>query len=957
MNKYLHAIVFMMSVTAACATHATPRPGEAFPPAHVPSYAPAVVTGTVSDENGNPLPGVSVVVKGTSIGTLTDANGKFSLETSGNVVLVFSYVGYATQEVEAAENTSLAVTMFPSSQSLSEITVIGSRRSDRTALETPVPVDVIHIDAIVKEVPQVEVSQILNYLAPSFASNRQSIADGTDHVDPASLRGLGVDHVLVLINGKRRHNSALVNVNGSVGRGSAGTDLNTIPAAAIKRIEVLRDGAAAQYGSDAIAGVINIVLKDDTDQISTSLTTGQTYEGDGENAQFNTNYGFKIGAKGFVNLTGQYQYRGRTNRAGTYSGPFYKTNGTGVFSQNFAAGDFSPFDLGKRLTADEAASINAANAITNSLTAEQDDALIAANGGRKAFTMIIGDSEARNTALILNAVLPINDNQQFYVFGGINDRRGLSSGFYRRPNEARNLTSIYPNGFLPEINTKIFDGSVGAGIRGTIGAWKVDLSNTYGLNQFKYVITNTLNASMGNNSPNSFNSGGFRFQQNTTNLDFTRFFNDAMAGINVAFGAEYRVENYTIIPGEEASYRNYGNVPVIDNAGTMAIVHPQATTNIFYNRDGGAQVFPGFRPASAVDQSRSNVAAYLDGEFNFTEKFYLNVAGRFENYTDFGSTLNGKVAARWAFAEGFAVRGAASTGFRAPSLQQRYFNSTSTITVNVNGVLVPNEVGTFRNDSRLAGLLGIPSLTNESSVSYSAGFTGTFGDFSLSVDGYQILVDDRMALTGQFSVNSSPAIAEILQSVGASRAQLFVNAIDTKTQGIDVVLSNTKTLATNSSLVTTLAANFTKTSVEDVNIPALLNADPATFFSREERSRFETATPRNKVNLSIQYRVGRFSTNLTNVRFGEVTYHAPTADASGNFADQTYSAKVVTNLSIGFDITPHVNITLAGNNIFDVYPDENRAELLSSGNFKYSRNVNQFGYNGGYYSARLGVTF
>ncbi len=928
---------------------------------------------SVTDEDNAPLPGVNVVIEGTAQGTTTDAAGEARLAAPSDATLVLTFIGYARETVAVDGRSAISVQMQPDLSELQEVVVIGSRNQNRTVTDTPVPVDVIPLQEVIESAPQVEITQILNYIAPSFSSNRQTISDGTDHVDPASLRGLGVDHVLVLVNGKRRHNSSLVNVNGTVGRGSVGTDLNSIPAAAIERIEVLRDGAAAQYGSDAIAGVINIVLKEATDKVFLSATAGQMYEGDGEVAQFNTNYGFRVGERGFINLTGQYQYRGRTDRAGEWTGSVFKTNWDGtsssIYAENFAAGDLSPFDVGQRLTQPQADRINAANAITNNLTDAEEEALIDQNGGRRAFTMQVGQSEVVNAAAMLNSAFEISENHEFYLFGGLSGRRGLASGFYRLPNQSRTLTSVYPNGFLPEIGSNIFDASLSGGLRGNVGAWYADFSHTFGSNSFEFLISNTSNASLGNRTPTSFNAGGFRFQQNTTNVDFSRYFDDALAGINVAFGGEYRVEDYQINAGEEASYRNYGVVNLVDTAADgTPFVNEQSSTNIFYNRPGGSQVFPGFQPANELQQSRLTVAAYADAELNFTENLFVNAAVRFEDYTDFGSTFNWKLAGRLAATDNLAIRAAVSTGFRAPSLPQRYFNNTSTIFTLQNGVNVPNEVGTFRNDSRVAQLFGIPSLTNESSFNLSAGVVWNVSDnFDVTVDAYQVDVDDRVVLTSQFDAGSSDEIAGILASVNAGSAQLFTNAIDTRTRGIDVIAAYNTNFGA-SRFKATLAANFTDTEVTNIDIPATLQADPVSFFDREERNRFEDATPQLKVSLLFDYRVNRLVVNLFFVRFGEVFARTQdvetdaqgndTTDGNGNpvFVDQRFSPKIITNASVGYNLTGTVNLTIGASNLFDVYPDENREEFRSGERFVYSRRASQFGFDGGYYFARLNVT-
>lgn len=915
------------------------------------------VSGKVISETGEPVIGANIRLKGSvNTGTVTDVQGNYSIQVPDDAVLIFSAIGYATVELPVNGRSTLNVTLKEDVTGLAEVVVIGSRNQNRTVLETPVPVDVIPLDEIIKDAPQIEITQILNYVAPSFSSNRQTISDGTDHVDPASLRGLGVDHVLVLINGKRRHSSSLVNVNGTFGRGSVGTDLNSLPAAAIKRIEVLRDGAAAQYGSDAIAGVINIVLKEDTDKINASLTTGQMYEGDGENLQFNTNYGFKVGDRGFINLTGQYQYRGRTDRAGAWTGSVFSTDGSGIYAEDFMEGDFSPFDVGKRLTAGQATTINAQNALTNNLTGPQEEALINANGGRRAFSMKVGNSESINTSFFLNSAFPVSDNQEFYLFGGINSRRGMASGFYRLPNQSRTLTTIYPNGFLPEINSRVFDGSISGGIRGEIGEWYTDFSNTYGTNAFDFGITNTHNASRGTGSPTSFNAGGFKFQQNTTNLDFSRYFEDALAGVNVAFGAEYRIETYQITAGEEGSYRDYGVVNLVDTINGMPFVNDQVSENIFYGRPGGSQVFPGFQPVNEVKESRGNVSVYTDFELNFTERFFVDIAARFEDYTDFGSTINGKVSFRGEVTDNVAIRGAASTGFRAPSLHQRFFNNTSTLFTLQNGVNVPNEVGTFRNDSRVAQLFGIPSLDNETSVNLSLGLTATINNqLDLTIDGYLVQVDDRVILTGQFTADDSEEIAQILASVNAGRAQLFVNSVDTETKGLDVILTYNTQLG-DGSFKATLASNFNETTVDKINIPQTLQADPVAFFNREERSRLETTNPKSKINLNLSYRIGKFNATLNNVRFGEVVALTDDMDSDGKFIDQTFGAKIITDLSLGYKLTESLNLTIGASNLFDIYPDENRDEFRSGERFIYSRRVSQFGFNGGFYFARLGVT-
>ena len=911
------------------------------------------------DERGQPLPGVNVIISGTASGGITNEYGQLAINCPRGATLNLSYIGYKPYQLTVNNGQQIQVHMTLENEELEEVVVLGSRNQNRTVLETPVPVDVISMDDLVEHIPQLEVAQILNYVAASFSSNRQTIADGTDHVDPAALRGLSVDHVLVLINGKRRHTSALVNVNGTVGRGSVGTDLNAIPVAAIKRIEVLRDGAAAQYGSDAIGGVINIVLRDSQDALSFSSTVGQTYAGDGENVQMNVNYGFHTGDRGFINISGQYQYRGSTDRAGIWQGNVYKTNwdGTtpGIYAENFTAGDFSPFEPGVKLTKEEAEAINSANHYTNHLSIAEEEQLIAAKGGREAFSMKVGQSEVANTAFIVNSVFEIDYNKEVYIFGSMNSREGTSTGFYRLPNQDRTLTTVYPDGFLPIIRTHIFDGAVTGGLRGNIQNWNVDFSNTFGTNSFKYYVDHSLNASMGTNTPLTFNAGGFNFIQNTTNLDFSKFINSALKGINLAFGAEYRMDAYKIIAGEEASYKNYGNVPLLDSlADGTPIPNESRQVNIFYNRPGGAQVFPGLRPSNALQESRSNVGVYTDVELNLTDDLFTDIAVRYEHYSDFGKTFNWKIASRWSVMPTIAIRAALSTGFRAPSLHQRYYNSTSTMfNLNQEGVNMPMEVGTFRNDSRLANLFGIPDLTNESSVNTSAGMTWQLNDrMCLAVDGYHITIYNRVVLTGSFSTASSAEIATILDQANAQSATFFVNAIDTRTKGIDIVFMSKHPLS-HGQLKSSVTANFSSTHVTGVHIPESLRGAPEQFFPREEKNRFEDAIPRSKINHTMVYQYRNFNLTLSNVRFGEIWVRTDHKNNNGLYLDQKFNAKIITDLSIGYDVTPTMNMTIGANNLFNIYPDQNRPEFRSNNTFIYSRRATQFGFNGGFYFARL----
>ncbi|HEX2120008.1 MAG TPA: TonB-dependent receptor, partial [Thermoanaerobaculia bacterium] len=517
---------------------------------------------------------------------------------------------------------------------------VGSRSPERSRTDTPVPVDVVPLAEIADETGHLDLGQLLQHTAPSFNSNRQSGSDGSDHIDAATLRGLGPDQVLVLVNGKRRHTSSLVYIFGSRARGNVGTDLNTIPVSAIERVEILRDGASAQYGSDAIAGVINIVLKKDTG-LDVLLSAGEYTAGDGRNEQVAVNYGLPIAQNGSLNLTAEMLNRDQTNRA-------------------------TPGEPRR-----------------------------------------IGDSATENVTLFYNLDVPVGDTATFYGHGGYNGRDGLAGAWYRDgvgsdDIPSRNSAAMYPNGFVPDIGTDIRDFSAAFGYRTLFGNWSADVSSTYGSNRMEFIISNTLNASMatqnGGISPARFDAGGFEFDQHTTNFDVSRYYRDRLHGVSVAAGLEYRRESYAIFAGEEGSWADF------DGPG---------------GGNAGSQGFPGFQPVDEVDADRSSMAAYVDMEFRTTPKLLVTAALRGEDYDDFGNTINGKASFAYAATPLLNVRGSASTGFRAPSLHQRYFSSTFTDFIAGEAA----DIKLARNDSELARLVGIPSLKEEKSRNYSLGFT------------------------------------------------------------------------------------------------------------------------------------------------------------------------------------------------------------------------------------------
>jgi iron complex outermembrane receptor protein len=931
------------------------------------------ISGTVLDNQSQPMPGVSVAIKGTNLGTVTDFDGKYSLNASLGQTLVFTFVGFDAREVEI-DQTTIDVQMVAGT-SLGEVVLVGSRSRSRTVIESAVPVDVLDIQEISTAVPQVNLNQMLNYVAPSFSSNTQTIADGTDHIDPASLRGLGPDQVLVLINGKRRHNSSLINVNGSFGRGSVGTDLNAIPVAAIQRIEVLRDGAAAQYGSDAIAGVINIVLNEEVGELNLNITSGanfsknankQTGGIDGETINVAASYGIGLGEQGgFVTFSGDFDYREPYNRMGEWEGSIFNAynaiervgmnNGTDI--SNLSNSQIQ--QLGQQVSyfdsnfKNEIASAEDRSALQDLLSMNVTESELDARGQQRSdYNMRVGQSALRGGRFFANLSLPIDDaGTELYSFAGISSRRGESAGFYRLPNQSRTYTPIYPDGFLPKINSKIKDHSLAVGIKGMVGNWNVDFSNSYGENRFDYLISNTSNASLEGASATNFDAGGFSFAQNTTNLDVSQYFEDVFQGLNIAFGAEHRWEQYEITAGERASYEQYTEDEEVITSATQI-----PAQDFFGNaRAGGSQVFPGFSPKNEISRERTSAAGYFDVEADFTDKFLLTFASRFENYSDFGSTVNFKLASRYKLSENVNIRAAVNTGFRAPSLHQLNFNSTSTV---FNDEGIPVEVGTFSNDSRAAKLLGIPELKEETSRSVSVGLTAKIPDANLSftVDGYFVGIDDRVVYTGQFrGPGTGTELDQLLSQANATAAAFFANAINTESKGIDAVITHNAFLGEQVQLKSDLAGTFSKTQqVGDIQAsPELERAGLVdTYFPETSRIYLEKAVPRTKINLSNSLTAGKFNLFLRNVYFGEVT-----EAVSDPARQQVFAGKVITDLSVGFKATEALTLTLGSNNIFDIYPEaaDPAFENRSNGRFDWSRSAQQFGFSGRFLFARLSI--
>ncbi len=962
------------------------------------------ISGNISDADG-PLIGATILVKGTGIGTSTDLDGNFSFNINpGTYGVEASYVGYGSQIIEVTvPEGGVGTANFNLSEGINfdEIIVTGTRASARTNTDAPVPIDIINMDKLTAAAPQTNLNQILHYAAPSFSSNTQTISDGTDHIDPASLRGLGPDQVLVLINGKRRHNSSLVNVNGTFGRGNVGTDLNAIPAAAIDKIEVLRDGAAAQYGSDAIAGVINLRLKDDVNALNVSLNTGanftseigpfggETKSYDGETVDLGLNYGLPLGnSGGYVNLTGQFDFRGSTNRMQDFTGGIFNAYNA---IENVARGqgmDVSSWDpnnpdnvatvtgLASQVghfsqeLQDQIANAGDVSELQAALGTDVTAGELAARGlASTDFNMRVGQSAVRGGKFFGNMSLPLGENMEFYSFGGMSYRNGESGCFYRLPSQNRTSTSIYPNGTVPRINSNIVDQSIGGGIRGYIGDWDIDFSNVYGSNRFLFHMTESHNATIGPSSPTSFDAGGHSFAQNTSNFDVSQYLEmDGINGLNIAFGSEYRYENFQVIPGTELSYGNYD----VNGVLVTPVTPGEQLSKDFLgrNRPSGAQCFAGFLPSNQVDANRSSAAGYIDLEADITDAFLIGGAVRYENYSDFGGTFTYKLASRFKITDDFALRGAVSTGFRAPSLHQIHFSRTSTIFELVNGVSVPFERGTFANTSRAAKLLGIPELEQETSQNFSIGatFKAPESGFRFTVDAYQVAIDDRVVLTGNFSPGGDAELESIFAQAGATGATFFSNAINTTSQGLDVVISYNLSLGDGMSLDNALAGTFSQTTWnqdEGINASPILEEKKlvSTYFDQTSRIYLEQGVPRTKITLSNSFNMGKLDIYLRNTYFGQTTEATNEAIfdedlnlLDGATIDPYNDPKVITDLSVGYSVSNSLRLTVGANNLLDIYPDIVDDAFKSSGRFIYSRRAPQFSFGGRYAFARLAFT-
>jgi len=797
---------------------------------------------------------------------------------------------------------------------LEQVVVTGTRVADRSALETAAPVDVVLGDQL-RHLGITEINQALAAALPSFNFPRPGLNDGTDAVRPATLRGLSPDETLVLVNGKRLHSAALVNVNGSIGRGAAAPDLNTIPSAIVQSIEVLRDGASAQYGSDAIAGVVNVRLLEAREGGGTDLTYGwrdtdfdvrtgpptvpnATWSAppelarslsDGETLTASIWKGLPLSNSGFLTVAAEYKDQEHTERGGWDPRPQYPV----------------------------------VNGVPDPREATFD-----------RFNSWYGEPEIDQKTLFTNAGYDLSEDVQLYGWASWQDRHSVGAGFYRPAGDPRNIPSIYPDGFLPLIAADVTDYSAAFGTRWALGNWNMDSSLVYGKNKMEFAIDHTLNRSIGPSSKTKFDAGGFDYDQLVLNVSGVRPVEVKVfaSPLNVAVGLEARRETYSIFAGEPDSYRNGG--ALLPNG------QPSAP---------GAQVFPGFRPSNEVDEDRTAVGAYIDLEANLTQHLLASMAVRGESYSDFGENVSGKLAARYDFNEHFALRSSVQTGFRAPSLQQEFFQTTSTNNIQGIGLV---EVTTFPASDPVARALGSKDLDAEESKNYSVGAVLRFGDLDVTVDAYRIDIDDRIVLSENLT---SAAVVDFLRRqgfVGLGGGRFFINGVDTRTEGVDIVINYPLDTGVAGRFDFTLAANFNSTDVTKVPQVELQGVNPPpVLFDHLNVLTFEEGTPEDKYSATVNWRLSRFGATLRATRYGDVLAPGTTAAA-----DLTLSAKTLVDLQARFDVTDHIRASMGADNLTDEYPDQNPPALNPSGTQSFN-NYSPFGRSGRFVYGKVNYRF
>lgn len=843
---------------------------------------------------------------------------------------------------------SFALAQAAAATELEEIVTTGSRFGGRIVTESPTPIDLVPASELARG-GQVQLQQALKSIVPSFSVSQPATAGTLDFTSTPALRGLGPGELLLMVNGKRRHSTGVLNNNNQIGRGDVGYDFSSIPSAAIGSIEVLRDGASAQYGADAIAGVINLVLDRSLGASFSAMTGGYT-EGDGFVYDLQGSYGFDLGEGGVLRATIRYQDRNGTNRARPDTRQQYLgSNGTTTISGNYGSGT----------------GLTPSNGTLDPREATID---------RNVFQL--GDPQFKAPSFFVTADRPVSDSVTLYAFGGYSHLHGRNPNFYRRAGQDETVRALHPNGFRPDGVVDMDNTSAAVGAKGEeLAGFDWDLSTEYGKSLVDLWYVDSNNASMGLASPTSAYASGLRFEQWTSNFDVTR---EIPLGdsepLKLAAGVEFRKEWYTVIAGEPASYIN-GGALILDgpNAGRPAPV--------------GFQPGPGLSPIDASKSQRNSKAFYAELEKQLMERLLVSGAVRYEDFSDFGDNTTYKFSGRYEIAEPLAVRASYSTGFRAPHLAQSYFSSTSTTFLNGN----PVTLRLFPVNNPVARALGATDLKPEKSRNISVGGVFTDGPVTLSVDAYQIKLKDRMALSSTFQDARITTFLAGQGFPGIGAVSYMTNAIDTRTRGVDITGRYRWDMMEWGVLTTTFAGNLNKTKVTRIRpTPSQLTGlgIVTPLFDLTQQVRLSSASPKNKFALDFNWDFGDFSFGLKNTRYGEVSSVAftsltpariavltpgykvklaPTNPASANSqVIQTFGAKFITDISISYSLGDAV-ITVGVNNLLDIYPDKNIASTVAgvaagsngsdnAGTFPYNY-ISPFGYNGRFAFAKLAYKF
>ena len=901
------------------------------------------IRGRVTDAMGAPLPRATISAEAAGLRATSDEQGRYEIRgvAAGTYTLRVRLLGYVPQSVKLTVGQSAVTQDFRLAEqaiSLSPVDVtVGSRARHTAAEQLAVPVDVFSAEDIAVQGTN-ETSQILQALAPSVNFPRQSVTDANDIARPFTLRGLSPDHTLVLVNGWRRHQMAVLNTFAyGMGAGSSGVDLNALPGGAIDRIEVLRDGASAQYGSDAIAGVVNVVLKEGGFAPFINADAGQYnskgYPVDGTTADLNGGLGVRLG-RGSLALFGEYLHRNKTNRAWPDS---FLVDVNGV-------SDLIDPNTGRII--------------------EKRNALPQPN-------YHWGDGLEEDAMTFANFRMPLNPGgtSEVYAFGGYSHRTGTGNGFWRYFDSNKNWTEFYPQGFLPQFRPDVADYSGVAGFRANVSGWSLDIGGSYGGNRFDYDLEHTNNPSLGPclatpcapgpdgilgtpddpGIPNqlAFFAGRLQRTEGIVAVNLAKPVSLGLsAPVNVALGAAFRRESYKITAGDRASWIN-GNHLAQDSAGADGIWGNPGDDSL--PAPAGSSVFPGFAPTDASDHGRTNVGAYLDLESQLTKQFLANVAGRFEHYSDFGQRFTGKVALRYQPAQRFALRAAASTGFRAPGLAQSFFSHTTTNVIGGQFI----QVGNFPVDNPASRLFGAKPLKEETSFNLSAGFAFTPQDnLTFTVDYFRITIDNRILLGATFGDSVSAAILDSAGFAGIGAVQFFTNGLDTRTNGADLT-GDYHVPAGRGMLDLTAAVNYTKNKITRVDpLPQILQGRPTDLTSILDlvtKVGIEEERPDWRGTVTAQYTIGRVH------GLGRVSYYGGFASAQPSFTDrETYGGKTLFDAEVGYHFSD-VNLAIGARNLFDVYPDKPKAEFNNNDNTFPWAAASPFGYNGRYLYVRAEV--